>query len=118
MSDNDNNGNEFRDRELDALLGPLKEHEPSALHLQKWKSAVQKEIHGGAVGENLRPSSPAKQKWSQNYKLPLQLVAAMLVGFILGALLFKNATTRTDSQEWTQNLGSDATFERSHTNLN
>jgi hypothetical protein len=44
-------------------------------------------------------------------------VAAMLIGFILGALLFNKANTNPPLQEWAKNLEGDATFERYHTNL-
>jgi hypothetical protein len=102
--------------ELDALLGSLKTVQPPSSEMQKWKSAAREE-----ASKTLHtPSVIQKHRTSYNVeKFPrtLQLVAAMLVGIIMGALLIKYIQPVQNSQEWMQNLGSNATFERTHTNL-
>lgn len=92
---------EGRDQELDQLLGILQTVKPDDLQMQKWKISVKKE------------AAPRLQwKWAA------QLVAAVFVGFIVGALFFKNPAPAFQPVEIAANVSTDgATFEHSHANL-
>ena len=99
--------NDDRDNELDQLLGPLKRSSPNDLQTQKWKMAV--------MGEGPK-SSPRyltyKMKWIS------QLAAAMFVGVMIGAMAFKNYSESVKSCNLVAQISfDDATFERSHDNL-
>lgn len=99
--------NKPADQELDELLKPLKAIKPNTAQVNAWKAA----LHGSEKSEIPKHKAP--------WKLPLQLVAAMLVGFVLGALLFKNSNSATyfNDQAWMKDLEENATYERYHTNL-
>lgn len=89
------------DKELELLLKPLRNLQPDSTLVNRW--------------QNLAPS-PGK-KW----KLALQLVAASLVGFLMGAAVFRTEAKPEDlmvSQiSKKENLSSHATYEYSHVNL-
>lgn len=102
MKNDESKNNSPRDEELSQLLASLKQLQPPQAELQKWKTAM-----------------PARQasKTVTKYQLAWQLVAATMIGFVLGAAVMKTANQQM-SQEWTQEISRDATFERTHTNLN
>jgi F0F1-type ATP synthase assembly protein I len=94
-----------RDDELEKLLKPLKELLPNDLQMMKWQMAVKQELHKSSAS-----NSTTRSKWA------LQLVAAMLVGVIIGALLFRN--TQPPAAQMIEQISlNDATFEHSHSNL-
>jgi hypothetical protein len=97
-----------RDTELDNLLKPLKASEPSDLQMQRWMSTALKE------------SQKNKEKFfSFKFNTAFQLAAAMFVGVIIGAVSFNSDSSFfKSSNNIAQNSFSDATFERSHANLN
>ena len=99
--------NDGRNNELDQLLKPLKSTSPNDLQMQKWKSAIQ---------ANNRKSgkvySTSRTKWA------FQLVAAMLVGVVIGAVAFKSNSQSVPQPNVVAQISlDDATFERSHDNL-
>ncbi|MDZ4662061.1 MAG: hypothetical protein SGJ18_10645 [Pseudomonadota bacterium] len=99
--------NDGRDNELDQLLKPLKSASPNDLQMQKWKSAVQ--MNNRKSGKVYATS---RTKWA------FQLVAAMFVGIVIGAVAFKsNNSSILQSHIVAQISLDDATFERSHDNL-
>lgn len=104
MSNNDERPTE--ENGLKELLAPLAQIHPDSDEMKRWSTAVRGAINSSPV------FVPKKRS-----PLPLQLIAAMLVGFILGAVLFYGVGSK-NLPEWQQNIGSDATFERTHTNLN
>lgn len=94
----------MKDNDLDLLLSEYRSQKPSELQVQKWKSAVRREI--------------ASQK-NSNKNLWMQLVAATLVGFIVGALAFK--TSKQEDiifQNFAQNDENNATLEYVFTKTN
>lgn len=94
-----------KDNDLDSILKPMKETSPNDFQMQKWQMAVRKELRKN----NTR--STTRTKWA------LQLVAAMLVGIMLGAVLFRK-TEQQAVPTVAQISFDDATFEHSHDNLN
>jgi F0F1-type ATP synthase assembly protein I len=90
-----------KDKDLEKLLQPLKELNPNDLQMQQWQRAIKSQLP--------QPKASFNMKWA------FQLVAATLVGVVIGALLFKNAAS--SSANTVQISLSDATFERSHDNL-
>jgi len=91
-----------KDKDLEKLLKPLKDLNPNDLQMQQWQRAVKNQL-------------PQPKRFSFDMKWAFQLVAATLVGVVIGALLFKN--TSDSSAQTVQISLSDATFERSHDNL-
>lgn len=94
-----------RDNELDRLLKPMHELEPSSAQMQKWQTLV-------------------KNKTSKKYlqvsrtRMFMQLVAAVFIGVIIGSVLMKSLTPEQPSFTLlANNSTSDATFEQSHANL-
>lgn len=97
----------YKDDELDALLKPLKNLSPNDLQTQKWQLAVRRELRGSA-----------KLVKTTRSRFALQLVAAMLVGCVIGALTFKEFQRTSEWSELTAQFSGDgATFEHSHVNL-
>ena len=102
------NNKNNRDSELDNLLKPLKSSEPSELQIQKWMSASLKE-------DQRLP----KKYFTFKFNTVIQLAAAMFVGIIIGAMSFnQNNSFLKSSNNISENSIADATFERSHANLN
>ena len=94
-----------RDDELDKLLAPLKEQKPDDLQMQKWQNAIAAEAKKSFV-------TVARNKYVA------QIAAAVVIGFIMGALLWKNSRASSAEEVVAATFSeSDATFERSHTNL-
>jgi F0F1-type ATP synthase assembly protein I len=99
--------NDGRDIELDKFLNPLKVVSPNDSQIQKWQLALQKEVQ-----KKSNIYSTSKTKWA------FQLVAAMLIGIVIGALVSKSYSFSVQQpREVAQNYLEDATFERSHDNL-
>ncbi|HEY8271626.1 MAG TPA: hypothetical protein VIG33_12115 [Pseudobdellovibrionaceae bacterium] len=94
-----------KNKDLEDLLKPLKDIAPNDLQMQQWQNAVQNELTTN------KAASHSNIKWA------FQLVAATLIGFIIGVLLFKNNSERESSSQMAQISLEDATFERSHDNL-
>lgn len=99
--------NDGRDNELDRLLKPLQAAAPNDLQMQRWKSAIQ---------ANNRKSgnvySTSRTKWV------IQLIAAMFVGIVIGGMVFKSNNSATQQSPIVAQISlDDATFERSHDNL-
>lgn len=96
-----------RDDELNDLLKPLRGLSPHDLQMQKWQTAVKKEVRTGQ-----RMVTTTRSKWA------FQLVAAMFVGFVMGAILIKSfLPTVAQIPLVAQITIDDATFEHSHANL-
>lgn len=87
-----------RDQDLDALLQPLTERKTSSEQLQRWSAAVEHAATQPAINKVPRRSSP----WL--------LLAAMLVGFALGALAMRMQLVSQDDQigSVAENFGDDA----------
>jgi hypothetical protein len=64
-----------RDKELDAMLAPLRRVEPGELRLRRWALALRPE-----VGLFAPPPKGTRARWSA------QIGAALALGFALGAL--------------------------------
>lgn len=96
------------DNDLDNLLKPLKDLAASDLQMQKWQLATLREVRSG-----VKMISTTRTRWA------LQIVAAMFIGFIIASLFFKNGQRMSpDKSTLTAQFSSDdATFERSHANL-
>lgn len=86
--------------DLDILLAEFRGKQPGDLRARKWKNAVQAE---------LKKSQPVKanRAW-------LQLIAAMVVGFIIGGMYFQNKNTESDLLAKNYSSG-DATYDYSYT---
>lgn len=99
--------NDERDNELDQLLQPLKSISPNELQIQKWQSGIQ-----SYQTRNNKAYFTSKTKWA------LQLVASMFIGVIIGAMAFKSSPPPIQESHMVAHISADdATFERSHTNL-
>ncbi|MGE3261682.1 MAG: hypothetical protein AB7K68_07895 [Bacteriovoracia bacterium] len=91
-----------RDDELDALLAPLRGIKPSEAQLSGWRNAVRGEMN------------PTKRMnpWMAR---AVQLTAAAFIGFLVGAWFFRAHSFTAPAEDIFAH--SDATFERSHINL-
>ena len=99
--------NDGRDNELDQLLKPLKSASPNDLQMQKWKSAIQETNR-----KSRKVYSTSRTKWA------FQLVVAMFVGVVIGAVAFKSNNQSVLQPNVVAQISlDDATFERSHDNL-
>lgn len=92
-----------KDKDLENLLKPLKDLKPNDLQMQIWQRAVQAEL-------------PAKKPLF-NFPWAFQLAVASLIGFIVGALIFKNQPSQMSVSQVAQISLDDATFEYTHDNL-
>ncbi|MGZ3744596.1 MAG: hypothetical protein ACXWRA_12415 [Pseudobdellovibrionaceae bacterium] len=96
-----------KDDELNELLKPFRKISPQDLQMQKWQAAVQSEVRAGR-----RMITSTKRKWA------LQLVAAIFIGVIMGALLTKSFLLPAVQNPLMAQISVDnATFEHSHANL-
>lgn len=93
----------MKDKDLNLLLSEYRSQQTSDLQLQKWKRAVRRET-------NVRGRSK-KRLW-------IQLAAASIVGFIVGAIAFKTSDQSTLFQNLAQNNGDNATVEYVFTKTN
>lgn len=96
----------YEDDELDDLLKPLKNNSPNDFQMQKWQMAVQ-----GKVRKKSNTVTATRGKWA------LQLIAAMFIGIVLGAVLYRTIQLPIQAPLVAQFSVEDATFERSHANL-
>jgi hypothetical protein len=96
-----------KDDELNELLKPLRGMSPDNLQMQKWQTAIQSEVGAGRT-----IVTTTRTKWA------FQLVAAMFVGFVMGAIVIKSLSPFTgQNPNATQISVNNATFEHSHANL-
>lgn len=96
-----------KDDELNDLLKPLQRLSPNDLQMQKWQAAVQKEVR-------TRQTTITTTR----RKLAFQLVAAMFVGVVMGAILIKSFSPTNVQNPLVAQISIDnATFEHSHANL-
>ena len=93
----------MKDKDLDILLSEYRKEEPTDIQMQKWKQAVRREVKS-SVPER-------KNTWNQ-------LLVASLVGFIVGALVFKTNKTEDEFQTFAKNDRESATIEYVYTNSN
>lgn len=94
-----------RDDELDALLKPLREISPSDSKMKKWQHAVRENAYSHVYTVSRK-------------RMVLQMVAAMVVGVIIGGVLVRELSkSNNDSQILSNNIVASATYEQSHTNL-
>lgn len=99
-----------RDPELDQLLNPLMSASPTNLDMQKWKRSI-------TAHSTLKTKAPAlypntKLAWA------IQLAAAVFVGVIIGAFAVKNESPFENKSNIVAQISlDDATYERSHDNL-
>ncbi len=97
-----------KDDELNDLLKPLQGLSPNDLQMQKWQTAVQKEVR---TGQTTTITTTRR-------KLAFQLVAAMFVGVVMGAILIKSFSPTNVQNPLVAQISIDnATFEHSHANL-
>ena len=83
---------------------------PSDLDRRKWKNAVNIQSSKKPINPALYPNT--KTAWA------IQLVAAVFVGVIIGALAFKNRVPAESGKNLVAQISlDDATYERSHDNL-
>lgn len=105
-----NDGIDGRDQELDQLLKPLMSASPNDLDLKKWKNAIGAAAPKRQIDNGLYPNT--KVAWA------FQLVAAVFVGIIIGALAFKTGGSTEGGKNLVAQISlDDATYERSHDNL-
>lgn len=96
-----------QDDDLDDLLRPLKNLKADDLQVQKWQLAVQREAR-----KRTKVVTTTRTRWA------FQLIAAMLIGFVIGALVFKELQSNRDRFVLTAQFSDEsATFEHSHVNL-
>lgn len=94
-----------RDDELDTLLKPLRELKPSTSQVHAWKRAIDSETQNKVF------------KITKS-RMVFQLVAAMLLGILIGGALVKQiGKSGGEFEVVAQNSYSNATFEYSHANL-
>jgi len=95
-----------KDNKLDDLLKPLKSLNADEIRLQSWNQTVQFELTKSKMLVTTKP------------KFFAQLVAALFVGLLLGAILVRTFTPQPETSTLLAQLNDeDATFERSHVNL-
>lgn len=116
MSNDDNSKNNpllGRDPELDQLLNPLLNARPNDLQLQKWKFSLSNEVKTKSESNKQH-----NQNQGANIRLFLQLAAAVFVGIVIGAVAFRNNSTLENQNKLVTQISlEDATYERSHANL-
>lgn len=93
----------MNDKDLDLLLAEYRNTQPTSMQVQKWKRAVRQELNA------VKPSK--KQIW-------MRLVAASVVGFIVGAIVFGRNKTESAFQQLAKNEADDATIEYVYTKSN
>ena len=94
-----------RDQELDGLLAPFRKSEPSPAQIALWQSAVQ----------SARDSK--QRRWYQLRLVALpQLVAAVMLGFVIGALTFHMKAQK--QIQIAENYEPNATIEHIYANAN
>lgn len=93
----------MKDQDLDILLAEYRNQKPTDLQMQKWKQTVRQELR--------QRKAPRKQLW-------MQLVAASVVGFLIGALVFKSSKSEDPFQHLAKNDSDNATIEYVFTKTN
>lgn len=96
----------YEDDELKKILKPILSQSPNDLQIKQWQRAVLREARAGSNQVTLT-------KWSWG----LQLVAASIVGMIIGLLSMMNHEGEISSKESITISYNNATFEHSHANL-
>ncbi|WP_413289770.1 hypothetical protein [Bdellovibrio sp. HCB337] len=86
----------MKDNDLDILLAEYRNKSATDLQVQKWKRAVRAELKTRIA--------PPKTVW-------VQLAAACLVGFVMGALLFRTEQLQHSFEKIAQKNNDDATIE-------
>lgn len=84
-----------RDDELDRLLEPLKNAQLSPGQVARWQALAKRKTRASVIS----------REWGTR---ALQMTAAAFIGFVLGALVFKN---RQEFQQVASNFDSTATIE-------
>ncbi|MBC7370988.1 MAG: hypothetical protein H7326_05445 [Bdellovibrionaceae bacterium] len=84
-----------KDQELENLLKPLKDLNPTDLQQQSWKRSI-----------------PRKTSFTSQY---FKVAVALFIGFVLGGVVVK--TLGGEGQTFSAISSNDATFEHSHSNL-
>ncbi len=108
----------FKDDDLQKLLKPLKDSEPSSFQVETWKFAVEREARLSSEREARLSRKPQSIK----FRWALQLAAALCVGIFVGALGWNYWAPRSEHADVMAHLSEafekdSATFELSHTNL-
>jgi len=93
----------MKDKDLEILLSEIRQQNPTSLQVRKWNKAVNQEIYS--------QRNPSKINWGQ-------LIAASIIGFIVGALIFKTSKIENSFQQWSQNDSDNATIEYVLTKIN
>lgn len=86
----------MKDKDLDLLLSELRSQAPTELQTHKWKNAVRGELRTNRKSKKI---------------LWLQLAAASVVGFLVGAVVFKSSKQEDSFQNLAQFDGDNATVE-------
>lgn len=86
----------MKDEELDRLLAEYRGSRPTGPQMARWKRAVRAELGPGEKG-------PSGMPW-------LRLVAASLIGFLIGGLVFGFGLTRANENSRLV-ASADETFE-------
>lgn len=92
----------MKDKDLDILLSEYRKNQPTQLQVQKWKKAVQKER---------QPKPKYEFQWTQ-------IIAASVVGFLVGAMVFYSTKNKDAFQNFAQIENDNATIEYVFTKTN
>lgn len=93
----------MKDKDFDILLSEYRKQEPTDLQLQKWKRAIRSEL---------------SSKKETKKKLWMQLITASVIGFLIGAVVFKSAKQDQVFQKVAQIDSENATIEYVFTKTN
>jgi hypothetical protein len=97
----------MKQNDLDILLAEFRQKNPGELRVQKWKKAVRAQVLSTAR-ETANQAAPAAKN-----RFWLQLIAAMVVGFIVGGVYFRDRNT--ESELLTKYNSNDATYDFTYT---
>ncbi len=95
----------MKDHDLDILLAEYRTKKPTDFQMRKWKNAIRQEQKPGAKHEQTSKGQ------SNNQRIWLQLVAATILGFIVGALVFKTTPKENSFQQMAETESDNATIE-------
>jgi hypothetical protein len=97
----------MKDKDLDILLSEYRNKIPSDFQIQKWKTAVRSEL-----SRDTQQAIPNEIKRSRVW---IQVIAASLVGFLVGAMVFSPKGHEGTTTRFPQNESGDATIEYVYT---
>jgi hypothetical protein len=95
----------MKDQQLEALLSEMRKQQTTDLQIHKWKRAIRKEL------------KPAKESYF-SFKTISQIAVASIIGFLIGAAIFKNNSIQEQFDSVAKNDSENATIEYVYTNTN